>query len=135
MSCRLNRIAAVLLAVAAVCSCQSLRTRPSTTPTKVSDGQPGIGLIEHRGRFYRMEDLMDPAYRAASSDRFVKNFGDTHLVQEWAGTSPEELLKLKRRSYSAVRELSELRSPVRPGVWAGMSPEDHSDRVTDLPRD
>jgi len=52
--------------------------RPADAPT--------LGLIEHRGAFYRFEDLLDPGYRAASDDPFVKSFGsESHYATEWAG--------------------------------------------------
>src|SRR5712671_5250188 len=120
MGSKLNRIAAVLLAVVAVCSCQALRPHPGPAMGKTIDARPGIGLIEHRGRFYRMEDLMDPAFRAASNERFVKNFGDTHIVRDWAGMNPEDHLKLQRGAVAERRRLLRLEP------WAGMNPTDHN---------
>ena len=53
-----------------------------------------IGLIGHRGQFYRIEDLLNPEYRAASNDPFVKSFAPPgqYAADPWAGMSPEELL-------------------------------------------
>ncbi len=44
--------------------------------------QRSLGYLEHRGQMYALEDLMDPAYRAASSDPFVREFD---LDGIWAG--------------------------------------------------
>ena len=35
---------------------------------------PSLGYLEHRGRTHELRDLMDPDYRAASSDRFAREF-------------------------------------------------------------
>ena len=116
MGSRLNRFAVVVLAVVAVCSCQALRPGSASTARKTIEARPGIGMIEHRGRFYRMEDLMDPTYRAASNDKFVREFGDPKFA-EWAGRGEEfSNLKAKRRMLLV------------PAIWAGLNQADHSDR-------
>jgi len=35
---------------------------------------PSVGYVEHRGRPYELRDLMNPQYRAESSDSFVRDF-------------------------------------------------------------
>jgi hypothetical protein len=35
---------------------------------------PSLGYVEHRGQPYQIRDLMDPQYRAESSDRFARDF-------------------------------------------------------------
>lgn len=49
-----------------------------------------MGLIEHRGRFYRFEDLMDPVFRATSTDPFVQTFCEpSRLADPRAGLGDE----------------------------------------------
>jgi len=118
MGSRLNRIGVVLLAVVAICACQSVRPRISPVPAKSVEVPPlGIGLIAHRGKFYRLEDLMDPAYRAASSDKFVRDFGDSHIVTGWSGATREERDAADRRRRILTRE-----------PWAGLDPRIWSGR-------
>ncbi len=47
--------------------------------------QHSLGYLEHRGRMYALEDLMDPAYRASSDAPFVREF---NVEAIWAGNSP-----------------------------------------------
>jgi hypothetical protein len=42
-----------------------------------------LGYLEHRGRMYALEDLMDPAYRASSDAPFVREFDVDNF---WAGS-------------------------------------------------
>ena len=68
----------------------SVGSRPTASEPVLADvppagegGQPRLGYLEHRGNMYALEDLMDPEYRAASDDDFVRTF-DPGAV--WAGS-------------------------------------------------
>jgi len=66
-----------------------------STPAKVSVGPGGgladeggrawLGYLKHREWVYRLEDLLDPRYRAASDDPFVRQFEARHMYADWAG--------------------------------------------------
>lgn len=60
---------------------------PLPIPVTESPAEEG-GLplyLEHRGQFYRFDDLNDPVYRAASNDRWVREFDpQTSFAAEWA---------------------------------------------------
>lgn len=118
MSSKLNRVAAVLLAVVAICSCHALRPRTASTLIKSFEKVRGLGLIEHRGKFYRLEDLMDPAYRAASSEKFVREFGATNVANLWAGTNPEDNLR-RQRCEQAERLRLEPWAGLDSRIWSG----------------
>jgi hypothetical protein len=46
----------------------------------------------HRGRFYDVADLMDPAFRAESDDPFVRSFNpDQAIADVWAGGHVDDL--------------------------------------------
>jgi hypothetical protein len=72
-----------LLVVAAGTGCgaaQSNTPTPGIIQAEVHD-RPPLGVLEHRGRFYDLRDLMNPDYRAASTDPFVRDFSpDTVLA-------------------------------------------------------
>lgn len=64
-----------------------------TSQTQSDRPKSNLGFLEHRGKRYWLSDLMDPAYRAASDDRFVRQFGQQphvamrengHII--WAGS-------------------------------------------------
>jgi hypothetical protein len=40
----------------------------------VRPARPPLGVVEHRGRRHELRDLLDPAYRAASDDEYVRDF-------------------------------------------------------------
>lgn len=99
MVAKASRFAVVfLIAAAMVLSCSKnvptrtvSKTDPDVKPAQIEAGSSNIGLIEHRGRFYCIEDLMDPAYRVDSNDPFVRQFApDTNVAIPWAGLSREE---------------------------------------------
>ena len=55
-------------------------------PAGVPAAGESVMLIEHRGRFYRVEDLTDPAFVAQSDDPFVKGFSANRgIAIQWAG--------------------------------------------------
>ncbi len=66
-----------------------------STPAKVSVGPGGrladergrawLGYLKHRERVYRLEDLLDPHYRAASDDPFAREFEPDNVYADWAG--------------------------------------------------
>ena len=66
----------------------------SDPPPQATRQSRAMGLIQHRGQFYRFEDLMNPEYRATSDDPFVKSFAEQgHYAEPWAGQGdPRETL-------------------------------------------
>jgi hypothetical protein len=66
-----------------------------STRSKVAPGSGGVlldgmersslGYLQHRGRVYRLEDLLDPRFRAASDDPFVQQLRLDKLYASWAG--------------------------------------------------
>lgn len=75
-------VTSLVVAISAFAGCsapQQVEKGPEPAPRS-------IGLVEHRGRIYRMENLMDPAYRAKSGDPFVRGFAEeNNIAIEWAG--------------------------------------------------
>ncbi len=99
-----------ILSLGLIASCSQVAPQP-TRPAIERSPQKFIGVLEHRGKFYRIEDLMDPSYRAESDDPFVKGFmADSHLATPWAGRQPDTFSRLRRASG---------RIP-----WAGDGPEE-----------
>lgn len=79
--------ATVLLLGLAVVGCA---VTPKATDSGKGDAFDGVkpsalGYLEHRGRLYRLEDLLDPRFRAASADPFVREFTARGLHAVWAG--------------------------------------------------
>lgn len=73
----IRRIALVVLPAAslALAGCQVASTAQPKSPS--------LGYLEHRGRTHELRDLMDPAYRAASDDRFAREFEPgTHFAAD-----------------------------------------------------
>lgn len=107
-----------------------LVTNPPPAPTRA----PSMGLIEHRGQFYRFEDLMDPAFRAASNDPFVQRFGEPgHFATPWAGQGDprENLTDLQTRQVEVwqnpsisidIHEAAGLQDRLPALRWAGDGP-------------
>lgn len=105
-------------------------TNPPPAPTRA----PSMGLIEHRGQFYRFEDLMDPAFRAASSDPFVQRFGEPgHFATPWAGQGDprETLADIQIRQVEIwqnhtlsidVHDAAGIQDRLSPLPWAGDGP-------------
>lgn len=127
MSAKLNRFAVVALAILAMALSCSKGPSPKTVATTNADNKStqfaadsnSIGLIEHRGRFYRLEDLMNPAYRAESNDPFVRQFApDTNVAISWAGMNPAEKERL---------DASSSHKSLRPLPWAGLNPGQGND--------
>ena len=66
-----------------------------STPARVSggpgstgageNGQAWLGYLKHRERLYRLDELLDPRYRAASDDPFVRQFHPDGMYADWAG--------------------------------------------------
>ncbi len=107
MAAKLNRIAVVMLAVVAVACIPSIKQGPKQSAETNTNEMPNIGLLEHRGRFYRIEDLMNPAYRAESNDPFVRKFvPDTNVAIPWAGTNNDQHPR-----------------KAKPDIWAGTNPD------------
>ncbi len=92
--------AALLVYIAAVPSLPTSEyPHPESCPplpqaAEKPDARPSLGMLLHRGRCYDIRDLMDPEYRAASNDDFVRDFDSDRMITQWAGTdaSPEELM-------------------------------------------
>jgi len=84
-----------------------------SSPPRVPKRNPTIGLIKHRGTYYRIEDLLNPAYRAASVDPFVKSFVPPNQVagDPWAGLEVVNTFKrdpLSLHNQISVRRAREL---------------------------
>ena len=75
----------IALALAAVISCSLLQPHPHPDTTPAIQPQPPtplIGYIGRRGHLHRIEDILDPTYRAASNDPAIR---DLHPAQMWCG--------------------------------------------------
>jgi hypothetical protein len=56
-------------------ACSSIERPAAQSPGQALQKAPSaLGYVEHRGRRYDLRNLMDPAYRAASDDPFVRGF-------------------------------------------------------------
>ncbi len=140
MAVRMNRFAVVLLIITAFVYLTSC-VNPLHVKTNQPTAGPGIGMIEHRGQFYRVENLMNPDKRSKSSDRFMRDFGnDPVYASPWAGMNPEENRTHRRASGNAgrfdpIHELTHISSQMpktpprslEPFPWAGRNPEDLHD--------
>ncbi|MHC4063193.1 MAG: hypothetical protein ACYSUI_01645 [Planctomycetota bacterium] len=73
----------LLIAVAGTGSCSVRRASFERGPAVGHDAErPLVGYLQHRGRLYRIGDLLDPRLRAPSDDPFVREFDPDHM---WAG--------------------------------------------------
>ena len=62
-----------------------------------------LGFVEHQGRRYELRDLMDPAYRAASDDPFVRGFTpETALASRASARIGFEQTRTSSPFYSAI---------------------------------
>jgi hypothetical protein len=62
--------------------------RDATTKMSGPQAAPPLGYLEHRNHQYPIRDLMDPTYRAANSDKFVRGFNpQTALANDGKGIS------------------------------------------------
>ena len=73
---RFRAIVVSLLLIAAVVYLASQPTEPPRRYRLPNE----VGFLEHRGKRYYLNELFDPAFRAASEDPFVKRFGQTEEV-------------------------------------------------------
>jgi len=69
----LRRIRTVLVSVLLVVAAVYLAIAPIHPPIRDYSNDP-LGYLKHRGKKYWVSDLMDPKFRAASDDRFVRQF-------------------------------------------------------------
>ncbi|MHC4444251.1 MAG: hypothetical protein ACYTF1_16340 [Planctomycetota bacterium] len=76
----------VVAALVTIAGCSAVRYRSTCPNSAVMDhDRPSLGYLDHRGRQYEIRDLMNPAYRAASDDEFVRKFNiKTTLADFWA---------------------------------------------------
>jgi hypothetical protein len=123
MAAKVNRIAVGVLAVVVVFSASRVSQSPRTGARPLPNPKNGVGLIEHRGRYYFIEQLMDPKFRQVSQDPFVREFTISNTVAEpLTGPDPEK--DFSRRSYrNLLGDWGD--GPARPLPWAGMNPEHH----------
>ena len=84
MTWKWTSILVLCLAVTAVGGHAAPADAPCADPVP-GDPSPECtwGFLVHRGRVYDLRDLWDPAQRAASEDRFIREFDPPAI---WAGT-------------------------------------------------
>lgn len=70
-----RRIRAIVVSTFLVAAAVYLASAPTAQPLRYRLPDE-VGFLEHRGKRYFLNDLFDPAYRAASDDSFVKQFGE-----------------------------------------------------------
>lgn len=72
--------------------------------------QPGaksaLGFVEHQGRRYDLRNLMDPAYRAASDDLFVRNFSPETALADRTKSGQSSFGVESRIRYSTLDDFS-----------------------------
>ena len=75
---------ALLVALATwVGSCSQRAPRPWVAGVAADDAKkPLVGYLGHRGRLYRIEDVLDPTFRAESDDPFLQDLNPREM---WAG--------------------------------------------------
>ena len=75
---------ALLVALATwVGSCSQRAPRPWVAGVAADDAKkPLVGYLGHRGRLYRIEDVLDPTFRAESDDPFLRDLDPREM---WAG--------------------------------------------------
>lgn len=137
MNAKVDRWVVGLLAVVAILCASRLNYVPPIGHRPLPTHENGLGLIEHRGRYYPIQQVLDPLFRQTSSDSFPSRFnGDsTYAAEAWAGMNPEEDFprgaKTMARNNSSPRELKNPpqnpRSAVQSLPWAGRNPIDHHD--------
>lgn len=71
----LRRIRPLVVSVLLIAAAVYLASAPTTQPPRYRLPDE-VAFLEHRGKRYFLNDLFDPAYRAASDDPFVKQFGE-----------------------------------------------------------
>lgn len=71
----LRRIRAFVVSLLLIAAAVYLARAPTTLPPQYRLPDE-VGILEHRGNRYFLNDLFDPAYRAASDDPFVKQFDE-----------------------------------------------------------
>ncbi len=81
---RISMLAACVIGLA---SCSAENTGLPVDPAPTSEpGRASLGYLRHRDRWYHVRDVVDPAFRAASDDPFLKRFdSDRAIADSWAG--------------------------------------------------
>lgn len=94
-----------------------LASAPTIVPQRPAKdrSKEALGFLEHRGKRYWLSDLFDPAYRAASDDRFVRQFDEGMKVAE--GRKPEDRFSDNKSNTGELRPLP----------WAGRGPDRRAD--------
>jgi hypothetical protein len=83
----LRRIRAIAVSILLIAGVVYLAT-PPTAQLIHDHSNDKLGFLEHRGKRYWVKDLMNPAYRAASDNPFVRQFD---RMEKWAGYyTPED---------------------------------------------
>jgi hypothetical protein len=88
----LRRIRAITISILLIAAVVYLATPPTVLPSR-DHSNDKLGFLEHRGKRYWVKDLMNPAYRAANNDSFVKLFEQD---EKFAGVQDKELHKTER---------------------------------------
>jgi len=72
----LRRIRTIVVSVLLFAVVVYLAAAPTASPIQPESNRSKerLGFLEHRGKRYWISDLMNPAYRAASDDPFIKQF-------------------------------------------------------------
>ncbi len=123
MAAKINRIAVGVLAIVVVFSASRVSQSPRAGARPSPNPMNSVGLIEHRGRYFFVEQLMDREFRQVSQDPFVREFTINDTVAEPL-TGPDFEQELPRRSHRNL--LGDWKDvPARPLPWAGMNPEHH----------
>jgi hypothetical protein len=112
-----HRIRAVVISLLLIAAAIYLGSAPTTQPPRYRLPDE-VGFLEHRGKRYFLNDLMDPAYRAASDDLFVRQFDDAVKIADG---------KARGDSISIPQSVNTRRGK---GMipWAGRDPDAHAER-------
>ncbi|MEK6644171.1 MAG: hypothetical protein AABZ08_09695 [Planctomycetota bacterium] len=139
MAAKINRIAVGVLAIVVVFSASRVSQSPRAGARPMPNPKNSVGLIEHRGRYFFVEQLMDPKFRQTSGDPFVQGFeADTILVEPWAGTNPEKqkawrnplsphIIYTPRLSTANLEQIESKVRDLKPFPWAGRNSVDFHD--------
>ncbi|HKQ48885.1 MAG TPA: hypothetical protein VJZ71_12515 [Phycisphaerae bacterium] len=119
-----RRIRVIVVLTLLIAGTVYLASPPPTPPPMRYRLPDEVGFLEHRGKRYFLNDLFDPAFRAASDDRFVKQFDEGLKVAD--ARTPDQRSSDKKSKAGELQPLPWAgRGPDRrvdEGVWAGSDP-------------
>jgi len=103
-----------------LCGCGTQATGPAPSGFTAEGGaRSRLGYLEHRGRQYAVEDLLDAEMRAKSDDPFVRSFTPDTTYVLWAGRhAPPVWWAGTNERCDDVEQNVEVNGP--PVWWAGM---------------